>query len=360
MKPIFFTVGPTQTHKNFEKHMMLVLRQDIASMSHRSKTFHQLYEKVDKSLKSIWKIPKDYKILFFSSATEVWDRLAQNCVDTESLHFINGKFGEKHAQTIESYGKKSTRIENQLIDTDLIKSTLSARKKYCEYIAFTHNESSTGVSVPIQAIHAVKKISPNTLVVVDAVSSAPLPKFDFKVIDGVYFSVQKCLGLPAGLAVLVASPELIEKSIKIKKEKSITGYYRSFDTMMKSYSLWETYETPNVLGIFLLSKTLDDMAREGVTSIRNSVKQNAKSIYDFFDIHPYVKPAVKDKRFRSDTVIVLDTGIKTDLIKKRLAKEGLIVGSGYGDHKKDQIRIACFPQHAKHIIKLLSSEAWKT
>lgn len=391
MKPIYFTVGPSATHKNFEKHMKLSLRLGIPSLSHRSDAFHKLYEKVDTDLKKLWNIPRDYKILFFSSATEIWDRLAQNCIDDNSLHFVCGSFGKKHATTVEAYGKQARCVNEKFISEEIVRKVFAGKKNKYEYISFVHNESSNGVVTPISSIHLAKRLSPKSLVIVDAVSSAPLPKFDFKKVDGVYFSVQKCLGLPAGLAVLIASPALIEKSIKIKKEKSITGYYRSFDTMMKSYEIWETYETPNVLNIFLLSKVLEDMLSVGISTLRKETKEKSKMIYDFFDKHPSLTPVISDKKYRSETVITIkverDKNIKVNneknssvtlsppgvvygrslpkyddsqirKLKAKLRKEGFVVGSGYGEHKDEQIRIACFPAQLPHITKLLSSHAW--
>lgn len=359
MPPIYFTVGPSQTHKNFCKHVQNALKNCIPSISHRSETFHSIYKDVDTRLKELWSIPSDYKILFFSSATEIWDRLTQNCLEGESLHFVTGAFGKKHANTNLAYQKKAKIICKEFIDKKLVSETLGSRRKPYEYIAFTHNESSVGVKTPESVIHFAKKISPTSLVLVDAVSSAPIPVFDFKLLDGVYFSVQKCFGLPAGLGVLIASPTLIEKSIKVKKKTGVNGYHKSFDTMLKAYEKWETVETPNVLHIYLLSLVLKDFQKIGIENIRMTIKENAKKIYEFFDKSDYLKPFVSKKAYRSETVIVIQGEMdRIKKIKNLLKNSGFVVGSGYGEHKVDQIRIACFPAQLPHISKLLSSKAW--
>ena len=326
MKKIYFTVGPSQTNKNFGKHLTSAVKHDIASTSHRSEQFHELYRDVDTKLKEIWHIPKNYKILLFSSATEIWDRLAQNCVDRESIHFVTGAFGKKHAESIESYGKRSLLVSEEYITEDVVRKYLSKRNRPYEYIAFTHNESSTGVKTPENIIHLAKKLSPESLIVVDAVSSVPLPKFDFKMIDGAYFSVQKCFGLPAGLGVLVASPKLVGVALRRAARGAQTGSYHSISKMIKARDKWETVETPNVLAIYLLSRVLADLQKTGIQLVRKNIKENARKIYRHFDKHKFIKPAVKNSRFRSDTVIVLDTRDRTQEIKKLFAKNAIILG----------------------------------
>ncbi|MFO0703483.1 MAG: aminotransferase class V-fold PLP-dependent enzyme [Patescibacteria group bacterium] len=354
MKKVYFTVGPTQTNPNFVKHIAKAIRLRIPSISHRSDDFHKIYAELDGNLKKLWKIPSDYKILFFSSATEIWDRLAQNCVQKDSLHFVTGSFGEKHAKAIEAYGKTSFIVKNDFIDERILTENVKKHKNI-EYIAFTHNESSMGVKTPENLINKVKKISPKSLVVVDAVSSAPLPKFNFKNIDGVYFSVQKCFGLPAGLGVLIASPRLIDKSKILEKKQLYIGTYHGFPKMMKMYEKWETVETPNVLNIYLLNEAVKDMAKLGLSEIRKINKTNKIRIIEYMKEKFGVLPAVQKPIFHSDTVLVFDTGEKTAEIKKNFAKKGVIVGSGYGEKKISQIRIANFPQHAKVTQKLFTT-----
>ena len=66
--------------------------------------------------------------------------------------------------------------------------------------------------IPAENIHKVAKQYPDKLIAVDAVSSAPYGDLDYRLLDIVFFSVQKLFGLPAGLGILIVSPRAIEKS----------------------------------------------------------------------------------------------------------------------------------------------------
>src|SRR5690606_37779547 len=79
-----------------------------------------------------------------------------------------------------------------------------------ELVCLTQNETSTGVSIPEDSIHRLVEKYPDKLFAVDAVSSCPYTRLDYSKLDCVFFSVQKCFGLPAGLGVMVVSERAME------------------------------------------------------------------------------------------------------------------------------------------------------
>lgn len=126
---------------------------------------------------------------------------------------------------------------------------------------------------------------------------------------------------------------------------------------MKKDEEFQTPATPNVLNIYLLGKVAEDFLSKGINKIRHETRQKAQFLYDFFDKHPLYIPFVKNAIFRSDTVIVVETGEKTKEVVTRLKNRGLIVGKGYGQFKEQHIRIANFPAHKledmKKMVKIL-------
>ena len=240
--------------------------------------------------------------------------------------------------------------------------------KKTELIAITHNETSTGVSIPLQDIETLRKIYPKVLIAVDIVSSAPYVNLDFSQVDIAFFSVQKGFGLPAGMGVLIANERAMEKARFLKKKGVNIGSYHSFSSLLEKAENYQTPETPNVLGMYLLQKVTNDMliyrsssrakSRDlvGIDAIRAETDKKAKLIYNFFDRHPQYKPFVKDNRFRSKTTIAIDVKGDTKKILAKLEKKGLVVSSGYGKFKEDHIRIATFPAHETNNIKHLLSE----
>jgi phosphoserine aminotransferase len=348
MQKTFFTAGPSQLFPTFSTHIQAAIAQNIGSISHRSTAYKVLHQKTSEGLKHLWNIPAEYDILFFASATEIWERLLQNCVSEMSFHFVNGAFSQRFAQ-----------IASELHKNYLIRSAdwgkgfdfdSTGIPESVALLNFTHNESSTGVMQPLETVYAYKKVFPNALITVDVVSSAPYPEIDFSQIDATYFSVQKGFGLPAGLGVLIASPRLIEKARQMEVKNNVTGSYHRLTEMHKKSLQYQTVETPNVWNIFLLGEVVEEMLQQGIDNIRRATKQKAEMLYQTLSELPVFDLYVKEPEFRSQTVITADTKIPSADIIAQLSPKGFIIGDGYDKNKGKQIRIANFPAHSVEIV----------
>ena len=90
--------------------------------------------------------------------------------------------------------------------------TAALQQKKYKLLTFTHVDTSTGVLSPAaQIAQTVRSVSPDTLVVVDAVCSVASEeiRFDEWGLDVVLTACQKGLGTPPGLSVLVASQRAV-------------------------------------------------------------------------------------------------------------------------------------------------------
>lgn len=93
------------------------------------------------------------------------------------------------------------------------------KKKKYKVITITHVDTSTGVLSDIKSYAAVaKRVSPDTLVIVDGVCSVASEeiKFDHWGIDVVLTASQKGLGTPPGLSILIASQRAIKVAISLR------------------------------------------------------------------------------------------------------------------------------------------------
>lgn len=341
MNKIFFTPGPAQLHANFATHISQALDLQLLSYSHRSKTYEAYHQKAVEGVKALLSVPQDFHIFFHSSATEIWERLIQNVVVEKSFHFVNGSFSKRYFDIAKQVGVKAAKAEMPWgeafnfaqveIDSDT------------ELINFTHNETSTGVMLHLEEVHAWKASHPKAMLTLDMVSSAPYGQPDWTKIDAGYFSVQKCFGLPAGLGVLILSPKMIEKAEQKLAAGHSIGSYHSFPSLLSKAQKSQTPETPNMLNIYLLGQVCEDMLHKGVAGIRRETDEKAAMLYDFFEQHPAFDVFVKDSKYRSQTVVVVNVEGGSAPLLERLAQQGMIVGSGYGKMKASQIRIANFP-----------------
>ena len=341
MKPIFFTPGPAPLYPGVERFIHHALRDSIPSISHRSKKYVSIHEETVENLRLLFGLPEDYYIFFHASATEIWERLIQNCVTKKSFHFVNGSFSERFYKTSLSLNREAIKFEKAWG-----KGFLDFKEEIpeeVEMINFTQNETSTGVRTPEPFIHLFKDQYPDALITVDMVSSAPIPRMDWKMIDAAYFSVQKCFGLPAGLGVLLLNEKCMEKARKRKAEGHSIGSYHSFTSQFDKYKVNQTVETPNVLGIYLLGKVLRSMLEKGLETIRLETTRKASKLYDYLDTRSTWSAFVADPELRSPTVVVANIPEGSDDLLQGLENNGFILGNGYGKMKGKQVRIANFP-----------------
>lgn len=351
MKTIFFTPGPAQLYPTTISHFQNGFQENIASISHRSKRFEEIYEEVKTGLKKLLTIPDDYHIFFVGSGTEAMERTIQNCVQAHSFHFVNGSFSERFFVTAEELGKRPQKIESEFGQGFNFTNITIPRET--ELICFTHNETSSGVMLPVEQINRISKEDKEKLIAVDIVSSVPYVNLNYALLDVVFFSVQKGFGLPAGLGLMVVSPRAIKKA-KTLSEKGITiGSYHSFQSFLKFEEKNQNPETPPVLEMYVLGKVIQDMLQVGIENIRKQTEEKAKRIYDFLDNHKEFSAFVQDQKFRSQTIIVANVGSRQKEIMAKLAAKGLLVGTGYGIKKDTQIRIANLPAHSTSDIEFL-------
>lgn len=357
MKKIYFTPGPSQLYPTVKSHLLSGFEENIGSISHRSEQFIKIYQDLSHGLKQLLGIPQNYHIFIVGSGTEAMERVLQNCVEKYSLHFVNGSFSKRFFMMAQDLGKKPILIEvplGQGFDFSKIKVP-----EKTELLCFTQNETSSGVMIPTEDIAAIAKKYPDILIAVDIVSSVPYVDLNYKLVDVAFFSIQKGFGLPAGLGILIVSPRAIKKAESLAQKRISIGSYHSFPKLLHYAEKQQTHETPPLLAMYLLKEVVSDMQKRGINSIRKETEQKATLLYNFLHKHATLAAFVKEKRWQSQTVIVVAIQKAQKDVKKILAEKGFIVGSGYGENKKTQIRIANFPAHTvadvKRLINVLKS-----
>ena len=119
-------------------------------------------------------------------------------------------------------------------------------------------------------------------------------------------------------------------------------YHHEPTSMLAQMLNFQTNYTPNVLGIYLLSRVLAD--REPIKTVHQHLVERAEKLYSFFEQATPLTPLISNPETRSTTVI----GLKGDAalieeIKQKAREAGLQLGSGYGPLKNNSLRIANFP-----------------
>ena len=146
--------------------------------------------------------------------------------------FVNGAFSQRWHDVSVGCGKEAIAVEVPwctAVKPERVEEALQGALADgpVDAITVVHNETSTGVASPIDAIAAcVRRVSPETLVLVDAVSSfsgVKLP-FDEWGLDMLLTSSQKALAVPPGLAFAAVSDRLMERAASVANR----GWYFDF------------------------------------------------------------------------------------------------------------------------------------
>lgn len=334
---ISFYPGPSRVYDGIPNYVKAAYRKGILSMNHRSDEFVDLCKKTIDLLKEKLSVPDDYKIFFLTSATECWEVITQSVINSKSHHIYSGAFGEKwfdYTRKIRpeaeshQFGREETIDPSKYIFND------------GDVICLTQNETSNGTQVSNDIITKIRTNNPNHLITVDATSSMAGIFLNFSVGDIWYASVQKCFGLPAGLSVMICSPRAMDRV----REKGEAGHYNSMTLLNSMMDKWQTPCTPNVLGIYLLMRTLKDS--DHITKTEATLRSRHETWSKLIGESQYLEQLVKNRNVHSYTVLAVKIkdgkGDMADL-KKKARQAGFLLGEGYGDLKKDTFRIANFP-----------------
>ena len=343
---ISFYPGPSRVHDEIPEYVKEACKKGILSINHRSPEFMAISQKTISLLRARLEIPADYTVLYTTSATECWEIIAQSVIGKSSYHFFNGAFGKKwfeYTHKLCSGANSFPFGHNDLIDVNKMRLP-----KTESVICLTQNETSNGTQVSNEILSGIRNRYPKHLIAVDATSSMAGIYLDFKLADIWYASVQKCFGLPAGLGLMVCSPEAVRKA-KLTGENK---HYNSLGYMLEMMEKWQTPFTPNVLNIFLLNRVMD--ASKPIRDVHRKTEKRFRRWVDFFDKKSSLKHLITNEEARSYTVIPVTA--KEELVtavKFRAKKNGLLLGEGYGDLKSTTFRIANFPATRKKEINTL-------
>jgi predicted phosphoserine aminotransferase len=337
-----FIPGPVEVRKE------ILDAQTEWMIGHRGKPFEALYARIQDKLRKVF-FTSSRVYISTSSGTGLWEAAARNCVSDDPaggvLATVCGDFSERWADVFERNGKATVWLtvdRGQAVKPEMVEQVIRQRaargEKPFEGIALVHNETSTGVTNPIPEIVAViKKLSPESLIFVDAVSSLGGVKIDFDGmgLDVLLTSSQKAFGLPPGLAFAAVSDRALAKARTIKNR----GYYFDFVELEKFAVKNNTPSTPAISLLYALDKQLDDMMAEGLearfarhTRLADMTRAWASEVFGLFAEEGYASDTV--------TTVANTRGVDVAALNRHLATVGMNISDGYGELKGKTFRIA--------------------
>ncbi|MBP8996735.1 MAG: alanine--glyoxylate aminotransferase family protein [Anaerolineaceae bacterium] len=317
----------------------ILAAQTKPMLPHRSKDFEAIFRGSEEKAKQLFYT--QYRVFqAASSGSGMQEAGIRNFVQTDVLSCVNGAFAQRWYDVAVANGKNADKLEvefGEAITPDLLRAAL--QKKHYEAVTIVHNETSTGVENPLADLCKVfQEVSPDTLILVDAVSSLGGVKIEMDKLglDFLLTSSQKCLALPPGLALAAASDRALAKAETVSNR----GWYFDLLLMEKHRIKDSTPMTPAMALIFALDKQLDRILEEGLENRFARHAAMSRKVQDWAIAHgmePLAKP-----EYRSKTVVTIKNSLNWDIsaLNKFLQTRGMRIANGYGKIKDLTYRIA--------------------
>ena len=341
--PHLFIPGPVDVDPD------VMEAQTNPMMPHRSAEFETIFRGTEAKLKQVF-FTESRVFQPPASGTGMQEAGIRNLAQQDVLSCVNGAFSERWHQVALTNGKQADRLEAAWGEPILPNSLAAAlkQKKY-EAVTIVHNETSTGVVNPLEELAAVvHEISPDTLILVDAVSSLGGMKIDTDGwgLDFVLTSSQKCLALPPGMSFAAVSDRALTKAETVDNR----GWYFDLLRLEKHRIKNSTPMTPTMSLIWALDVQLDKMLAEGLEARFARHAAMADRVQSWAIEHGMEPLAPEGYRSKTVSTIKNLRGVDIAALNKFLMDKGMRIANGYGNLKNETFRIAHMGETRMHHI----------
>ena len=318
-----------------------VLEQMAKPMiGHRSKDASTIQRRISENMRKIFFTESEI-LLSTTSGSGLMEGAIRSCTAKRAAVFSVGAFGKRWYEMAITNNVEADLFEVEMGNATTPEMVEEALKtgKY-DLVAVTHNETSTGVMNPIEAIGEVVKKYPDVVYIVDAVSSAVGSKIEVDKygIDVCITSSQKAIGLPPGMALCTFSQKAKERAEKVPNR----GFYLDLLALYKFIQKkdYQYPSTPSISHMYALDYQLDFIVnKEGIENRFARHIEMAEIVRAWADKHFEL---FSDKKYLSNTVtnIKNSKGIDVGALNKALGERGFQISNGYGSLKDKTFRIA--------------------
>lgn len=318
--------------------------------SHRRPRVKEVVGRVRSGLGSLYELPAGYEVVLgVGGASAFWDAAVFGLIETRSEHLVFGEFSAKFARSVSK--------APHLADPVIVESApgthpaVSCDESVDAY-AFTHNETSTGVTMPVLRPEAAG------IVLVDGTSAAGAIEVNPREFDTYYFSLQKAFGSEGGLWVALVSPAAIERIEAIHASDRYVPPFLDLKQALDNSRLDQTVNTPALTTLFLMANQVEWMNEQGGLSWASErARRNAASVYSWAESVGYATPFVDAPEERSPVTITVDfVGVDASELTAVLRANGILDVEPYRKLGRNQVRIGTWPAiPLEDIERLISS-----
>jgi phosphoserine aminotransferase len=313
----------------------------LMGTSHRQKPVKDLVGRVRTGLSDLFELPDGYVVALGNGGTTAfWDALAAGIIRERSLHLTFGEFSNKFATVAKGAPFLGDPVVVASAPGDAPAPTYEPG---VDVVAWAHNETSTGVMVPVTRPAG----SDDALVLIDATSGAGGLPVDVGQSDVYYFAPQKCFAADGGLWLALLSPAAQERIAEVgaRTDRWIPESL-SLTTALDNSVKDQTYNTPAVGTLILLDAQLEWMnGNGGLDFAIGRSTESSTALYDWAERSEFATPFVADPAKRSLVVGTIDFADSVDAaqVAATLRANGIVDTEPYRKLGRNQLRVGMFP-----------------
>ncbi len=311
----------------------------VMGTSHRQKPVRELVGRVRHGVERLFGLPEGYEVVLGNGGTTaLWDALAFGLIRERALHLAFGEFSSKFATVTRGAPFLADPV---VVAADPGGAPAPTGDPTCDVVAWAHNETSTGVMVPVE------RPDGDALVAIDATSGAGGLPVDVAQADVYYFAPQKSFAADGGLWLALMSPAALDRVAELAASGRWIPEFLSISTALENSRKDQTYNTPALATLWLLAHQLDWMNNNGglddfcVARTRGS----SSHLYEWAEKCEYATPFVADPALRSLVVgtIDFDDSVDAGAVAATLRANGIVDVEPYRKLGRNQLRVGMFP-----------------
>jgi phosphoserine aminotransferase len=341
LKPVDgrFGCGPSKVRP--EALEKLAEQSKLMGTSHRQAPVRDLVGRVRSGLADLFGLPDGYEIALGNGGTTAfWDAATAWLVSERALHLAYGEFSRKFA--------KATAAAPFLRDPIVVEAEpgdapAPVSDEAADVIAWAHNETSTGVMVPVERPPGAG----DALVLIDATSGAGGLPVEVGECDAYYFAPQKGFASDGGLWLALLSPAAIARIERLDgAEDRWQPGFLSLRTALENSRKEQTYNTPALATLLLLADQVEWMlAGGGLAWCVERTSASSDHLYGWAEAADFASPFVADPAKRSLVVgtIDFDDSVDAAALAATLRANGIVDVEPYRKLGRNQLRVGTFP-----------------
>jgi phosphoserine aminotransferase len=286
----------------------------LIEVSHRGKDFVAVMDRARSLVKELMGLNDDYEVLYLQGGASMqFLMVAMNLLEKKAAYTDTGTWASNAIKEAKLFGQIEVLGSSKDSNYNYIPKNYSIADDL-DYFHCTSNNTIFGTQMHEFPTCPVP-------LVCDMSSDIFSRNMDFKQFDLIYAGAQKNIG-PAGTTLVVVKKSLLGKVSRVIPTMLNYETHISKDSM---------FNTPPVFAVFVVLKTLEWVAEQGLDTIGSINKNKADTLYHEIDSNPLFKgtAAVEDRSQMNVTFVLEDEGLNEKFLAQTTA-EGI---SGIKGHR---------------------------